>query len=39
MIAALCHQIPSMAAVMHSLGIFYIWHAFQQIALARVVCR
>jgi hypothetical protein len=28
MIMTMCHQVPSMLAVMHHLGMFYLWHAF-----------
>jgi hypothetical protein len=36
---ATCQQVPSMVQVMHHLGLFYLWHQFNTIPLARVICR
>ena len=34
-----CHQVPAPGQVMHQLGLFYLWHEFGTIPLARVICR
>jgi hypothetical protein len=39
LVMTFCHQVPSAAVVMRHLGIFYYWHIWQPIPLARVVCR
>jgi predicted TIM-barrel fold metal-dependent hydrolase len=39
MLSAICHQVPSMAVVMHHLGLFYYWHVWNMIPQARIVCR
>jgi hypothetical protein len=38
MLTALCHQVPPATAVMHHLGIFYLWHQFGTTPVARMVC-
>jgi hypothetical protein len=34
----MCLQIPSMLQAIHDLGMFYLWHAFNAVPLARVIC-
>ena len=34
----MCHQVPSIAVVIHHLGLFYYWHIWNILDTARIVC-
>lgn len=39
MSSVFCYQVPGALVVMHHLGLFFFWHVWNVIPVARVVCR